>query len=216
MPPRPSTRAGSDESKRRILDATLDLARELGYEGTTIAKVSKRSGLPAGSVYWHFESKDSLFEALIDDSFARWKAEYIENHPGPEPVEPRSIAAMLTDGLDEHAAAQGFWRIGLGLALERRMQDSAARRRFLAIREEMIAFLTERWGEQLPPELLESDPTASERIARFSMASADGFFISVTAAEPIDPQASAAVLDRAIHSYIDSLVAEHGALHAVT
>ena len=49
-----------DESRQAILDATLALAAERGYDGTTVALVQKATGLPASSIYWHFGSKDAL------------------------------------------------------------------------------------------------------------------------------------------------------------
>ena len=62
------------QSRRRILEATFDLAQELGYQGTSISKVVARSGLPASSVYWHFADKDALFAAMIHHSFEQWRA----------------------------------------------------------------------------------------------------------------------------------------------
>jgi AcrR family transcriptional regulator len=41
---------GHDSSRRRIVDAAAQIAAEGGYEGTTISKVVKRSGLPVSSV----------------------------------------------------------------------------------------------------------------------------------------------------------------------
>ncbi|WP_206599097.1 TetR/AcrR family transcriptional regulator [Sphingomonas turrisvirgatae] len=48
-------------NRQRILDATLEVAHEFGYQGTTIPRVSRKANLPTGSVYWHFDSKDALF-----------------------------------------------------------------------------------------------------------------------------------------------------------
>ena len=53
-------RANGEESRQRILDAAAEIAGERGYDGTSIALVSERSGLPASSIYWHFEDKDAL------------------------------------------------------------------------------------------------------------------------------------------------------------
>ena len=59
-------RAHGDESRQRILDAAAQIAGERGYDGTSVALVSERSGLPASSIYWHFESKDELIAAVIE------------------------------------------------------------------------------------------------------------------------------------------------------
>ena len=65
-------RSHGEESRQRILDAAAKIAGDRGYEGTSIALVSERSGLPASSIYWHFEDKDHLIAAVIEHSFNRW------------------------------------------------------------------------------------------------------------------------------------------------
>ncbi|MGA9612430.1 MAG: TetR/AcrR family transcriptional regulator, partial [Mycobacterium sp.] len=68
------TRANGEQSRQRILDAANEVATERGYEGTTISLVSKQSGLPPTSIYWHFADKDDLIAAVIERSFQRWLA----------------------------------------------------------------------------------------------------------------------------------------------
>src|SRR5215471_13167046 len=73
--PRPRRkRADGELSRERILDAATEIAAERGYEGTGIALVSKKCGLPASSIYWHFKDKDDLIAAVIERSFGRWLA----------------------------------------------------------------------------------------------------------------------------------------------
>ena len=64
-------RADGELSRGRILDAATEIAAERGYEGTSIALVSAKCGLPASSIYWHFTNKDDLIAAVIERSFAR-------------------------------------------------------------------------------------------------------------------------------------------------
>src|SRR5690349_24248630 len=65
-------RADGELSRTRILDAAAEIAAERGYEGTSIGLVSKKCGLPASSIYWHFKDKDDLLAAVIERSFGRW------------------------------------------------------------------------------------------------------------------------------------------------
>ena len=67
-------RADGELSRERILDAATEIAAERGYEGTSIALVSGKCGLPASSIYWHFKDKDDLIAAVIERSFASWLA----------------------------------------------------------------------------------------------------------------------------------------------
>ena len=64
-------RANGEESRQKILDAATEIAASRGYDGTSIALVSKLSGLPASSIYWHFADKDELIAAVIERSFGR-------------------------------------------------------------------------------------------------------------------------------------------------
>ncbi|MFB8000005.1 TetR/AcrR family transcriptional regulator [Streptomyces sp. NPDC056002] len=174
----------TEESRRRILEATLELAAERGYEGTTIALVSKRSGLPSGSVYYHFENKDNLFAELIEQSFDDWT-----RHAGLQEPTPRT-RETLTDFMHNRLAAEdfhhGFWRLGLLLSLERRMADSAARQRFLDIRRRMLDKLTGYWMDALPSDVIAHDDGLPRRLAQFTMVTSDGAFIAVAAGDDWD------------------------------
>lgn len=63
-----------DVSRERILAAAAEIAAEAGYEGTTISKVTKRSGLPVSSVYWFFKDKDELLAEVVRHTFESWIA----------------------------------------------------------------------------------------------------------------------------------------------
>src|SRR5258708_1409138 len=112
-------RADGEESRRRILDAAAEIAGERGYDGTSIAAVSARSGLPASSIYWYFANKDGLIAAVIERSFERWLAAVAL--PGAEAGDMservRAMAVAMAKALLD---TPDFLRLGLMLALERR------------------------------------------------------------------------------------------------
>jgi AcrR family transcriptional regulator len=60
------------ESRRRILDGASSPMAERGFAGTSISEVSKRSGLPASSIYWHFTSKEGLLGAVVEEGAQGW------------------------------------------------------------------------------------------------------------------------------------------------
>lgn len=58
----------SKEARRgAILDAAKEEFAAKGFHSTTVADVARLAGVSYGSVYWYFESKDSLIHALMDD-----------------------------------------------------------------------------------------------------------------------------------------------------
>ena len=48
------------ERRRLLIDATMSAIYEHGMSGLTLAKIAKEAGLSAGSVNFHFDSKESL------------------------------------------------------------------------------------------------------------------------------------------------------------
>jgi len=56
----------SAQTKKSIMEAaTTSIARE-GYESTGVAEICNRAGVSKGAFYYHFESKEAVFLALID------------------------------------------------------------------------------------------------------------------------------------------------------
>ena len=114
--PRPhaARRADGELSRSRILDAATEIAAERGYEGTSIGLVSKKCGLPASSIYWHFKDKDDLIAAVIERSFGRLAVG--GQLPARAPRRTGSSASALQTAkalLD----SPDFIRLGLMLAL---------------------------------------------------------------------------------------------------
>jgi len=59
-----STKA--DISRERVLAAAAKIFSERGYAGTTMRAVATEVGLQAGSLYYHYRSKEELIEAVLD------------------------------------------------------------------------------------------------------------------------------------------------------
>jgi AcrR family transcriptional regulator len=60
-------------NRAAILDAGRDVFAELGYEGTTVRDIIRRTELASGTFYNYFKSKDEVFHALHDDGVLRFK-----------------------------------------------------------------------------------------------------------------------------------------------
>lgn len=60
-------------NRSAILEAGRDVFAELGYEGTTVRDIIRRTQLASGTFYNYFKSKDEVFHALHDDGVARFK-----------------------------------------------------------------------------------------------------------------------------------------------
>ncbi len=62
----PPQQERSRASFERVLEAGTALLEEQGYEGFTLAEVSRRAGVSIGSIYARVKSKDDLFFVIQD------------------------------------------------------------------------------------------------------------------------------------------------------
>ena len=60
----------SSDTKERILAAALEMFSQYGYAGTNIRELSASLGLVKSGVYKHFESKEAIWNALLDQMIA--------------------------------------------------------------------------------------------------------------------------------------------------
>ena len=169
--PKRRKRADGELSRERILDAATAIASERGYEGTSIALVSAKCGLPASSIYWHFKDKDDLIAAVIERSFADWlKAWQVPDEGAPLDRLSRFAMQVATALLD----SPDFIRLGLMLALERRPVEPRARAMFLQARAQTYDGLAETIHGFIP----ELTDAQVHQLATYAIAGADGLFIA--------------------------------------
>ena len=81
----------ANDTKERILAAALEMFSQYGYAGTNIRELSASLGLVKSGVYKHFESKEAIWNALLDQMIAY----YGEHFGSPEHLPP------VPDSLEE-------------------------------------------------------------------------------------------------------------------
>lgn len=93
-------------SRSKVLDAAATLAAVHGVSATTVDEIAATAGVAKGSVYYSFESKEQVFETLIEESVARLAArlhgalaDVREEEPRPT---ARAVARAFLRGVDEH------------------------------------------------------------------------------------------------------------------
>ena len=60
----------ANDTKERILAAALEMFSKNGYAGTNIRELSASLGLVKSGVYKHYESKEAIWNALLDQMIA--------------------------------------------------------------------------------------------------------------------------------------------------
>jgi AcrR family transcriptional regulator len=73
--------AAQEETRRRIVEATVDLHEEVGPAKTTVAEIARRAGVQRLTVYNHFPEDRDLFAAC--------GAHWLAGHPPPD------VAALM-------------------------------------------------------------------------------------------------------------------------
>ena len=88
----------SAETRRRLLDATIECLHELGYTGTTTPEIARRAGVSRGAQLHHFPRKEELvvsaLEYVFDLRLKRLRELAVEL-----PKQPEARVNVLVDSL---------------------------------------------------------------------------------------------------------------------
>lgn len=71
------------EVKEKIIKNALEMFANKGYEGTNIRELSDALGVSKGAMYRHYDSKESLWDAVVEKIEVEYKEKFgsIENLP---------------------------------------------------------------------------------------------------------------------------------------
>jgi AcrR family transcriptional regulator len=163
-----------ERSRQEILDAASRLMAAHGYDGASISRIAKESGLPASSIYWHFTSKAGVLEAVMERGAERFFA-VVEVIDMPDAATPRDVL-----------------RAQLRLAAEGIRRDSDFLRLFILLllaggTDETILRVRRKGRERLHDQIRNAyashgDATAglvADRLADFAVGVFDGAFLAV-------------------------------------
>ena len=93
------TKEAAEKTRARILASALSLFAKKGYEHTTFTDIAARLKLTKGAVYWHFDSKEALLVALLDEMIAKFHRELNELMP-KRGLTFRTVAETMTSGAE--------------------------------------------------------------------------------------------------------------------
>ena len=83
------------DTKERILAAALEMFSQNGYAGTNIRELSESLGLVKSALYRHFESKEAIWNTLLDELIAYYEARFgSTEHLPPVPDSLEELEAM--------------------------------------------------------------------------------------------------------------------------
>ncbi len=189
--------ASGEDSREAILRAAAEIVTEHGYSGTTIARITAASGLPASSLYWYFEDKDDLLAAVVETSFREFSADL-------PPLRPLGADRPITTGMRQalvphlRALMKGpvFAQLGLMMTMEERLLGTKPQVTYAQIRKDVMNALEDWFAANLQARRPDTPRTLPRDLARIVMAFADGLFIVSRADVEVD-----------IERYVDTLMA---------
>jgi len=134
----------------RVLDAARDLVLERGGPGTTTAALTERSGVPTGSLYHRFRSRDGLLAALWLRTVRRFQEGLLAAARHAAPGLPRALAAAgwTVTFASAHPADA---RLLLSVRREELVGPAAALREDLAGLNDGVVALLRRLAAELAP-----------------------------------------------------------------
>ena len=89
------------DTKARILGAALEMFSQRGYAGTNIRELTASLGLGKSSMYRHFESKEEIWDALLDEMIAYYATRFgSAEHLPPVPDSLEGLVGMTLRMVD--------------------------------------------------------------------------------------------------------------------
>jgi AcrR family transcriptional regulator len=77
-----------EKTRLELLAAAVRVLAHRGFHETKIADIADEADVGVGTFYLHFQTKDALFDALVDDTVQRLKAAVDETRPAAtDPVD---------------------------------------------------------------------------------------------------------------------------------
>ena len=106
----PKLRDGLPETRELLLRAGLELLTEKGFSAAGLDEILRRVGVPKGSFYHYFESKEAFGAELIE-RYAAYFARKLERHLGDTSLAPlerlRSFVAAAQSAMAHHDFRRG-------------------------------------------------------------------------------------------------------------
>lgn len=108
----------SEATRRKLLDAAVDVFNEVGYGAPGRVAIIERAGVTKGALYHHFDSMESLISAIIEEGSATVLNTFASRCPPSVPALEGMIHGMFAAGevlsTDKEARVAAHLALGLG------------------------------------------------------------------------------------------------------
>lgn len=104
--------------KANILTAALELFAKEGYKSTTTAKVANKAGVSEGLIFRHFENKEGLLKAIMQDGEQQAAALFQDIITETWPKEIIKKTINLAINMSSNPEKSAFWKLQYKLKWE--------------------------------------------------------------------------------------------------
>jgi AcrR family transcriptional regulator len=104
------------EKQEKIMQAALELFAQEGYNATSTSRVAKHAGVSEGLIFRHFENKEGLLQAILDEGERRMKALFVDIVMETKPKEVIRKTIEMTGKIDK--SDYDFWKLQFKLKWE--------------------------------------------------------------------------------------------------
>jgi TetR/AcrR family transcriptional repressor of nem operon len=135
------------DARPRILEAASRLLATRAYASIGVAEICAEAGVPKGSFYYFFDSKLDLAKAVVDEQWARQRAEWSRVLTADQPLQERLrelfdlTAKTQKDALTNNGSVCGC--LFGNLALETTAEEAIIRERLKEIFEAQLDMIEE-------------------------------------------------------------------------
>jgi AcrR family transcriptional regulator len=92
-------------TRREILSAAWEVAREHGLAALTLREVAERVGMRAPSLYSHFDSKHAIYDAMFGQAWTEYEQLVEAEEPAFPATEPRAALRLIAHRFFEFSVA---------------------------------------------------------------------------------------------------------------
>ena len=157
--PAPEVPARPGTTRERLLEAAIEMFAERGYAATGVDALCRRAGVAKTGLYWEFQNKVGLLNAVIDHVVTEWVDQIREAAQSAGTPRERLDVALSTMRTRIQARPELF-RVLLVVLAERTQVDEEARealRRFYkSAHGALVTGIQESVGGALPSDELGS------------------------------------------------------------
>ncbi len=125
-------------TRNQLLEAALTVFGRKGYSAATLEEIASEAGLTRGAIYWHFDGKEALYQALITEKSAginQLAEEILASGGTPREILQRLLLEMFRY-VEENAEYQALLELAVSKVevtpgLESTMEETTQGRRLL-------------------------------------------------------------------------------------